>query len=71
MPGLRPPPADSTYSPTPRRTIDDAAYWLERAEELQAIGEGMTHPDTRAQMLKLAQTYKQMAERAYQLARNE
>jgi len=59
------------FSPTRRRSIDDVAYWLDRAEEVQITAEGMAHPETRGRMLALAHTYKVMAERAYVRAKNE
>jgi hypothetical protein len=58
------PPLAETFSPTRRQSIDDAAYWLDRAEEIQTIAESMSHPDTRVLMLDLADSYKRMAERA-------
>jgi hypothetical protein len=65
------PTSPFTFSPTRRGAIEDAAYWLDRAEEVQTIAEGMTHPETRSRMLGLAHTYKVMAERAYLRAKNE
>ena len=64
----KPTPAE-TYFPTRKRPIDDAAYWLDRAEEIRAIVEDMKDPDARLMVLDLAQTYKEMAERAYQRAK--
>jgi hypothetical protein len=58
------------FSPTHKRPIDDAAYWLDRAEELRIIADDMIDPDTRLMMLDLAQTDKEMADRAYQRAKN-
>jgi hypothetical protein len=60
-----------TFSPTRRRPNDNAAYWLDRAEEVQTIAVGMSQPETRGRMLALAHTYKVMAERAYVRAKNE
>lgn len=72
MPSLRQPSAPTfAFSPTRKRPIDDAAYWLDRAEEIQTAADGMIHPETRAQMLKLAESYKHLAERAYERAKNE
>jgi len=65
------PASPFTFSPTRRRPIDDAAYWLDRAEEVQTIADGMVHTEARARMLALAHTYKVMAERAYVRAKNE
>lgn len=74
MPSSRPQPSDPTsfhFSPTRKLPIDDAAYWLDRAEEIETAAEGMIHPETRAQMLRLAESYKRLAERAYERAKNE
>jgi len=59
------------FSAIHRRPIDDAAYWSDRAQEVQTIAQGMTHPGTRGRMLALAHTYKVMAERAFMRAKNE
>jgi len=60
-----------SFSPTRRGAIDDATYWLDRAEKVQTIAEGIVHCEARARMLALAHTYKVMAERAYVRAKNE
>jgi hypothetical protein len=65
------PASPFSFSPTRRGAIDDAGYWLDRAEEVRTIAEGMVHTETRARMLALAHTYKVMAERAYVRAKNE
>ena len=64
----KPSPAEP-ISPTRRQPIDDAAYWLGRAEEIMAIVEDMKDPDARLMMFELAQTYKEMADRAYRRAK--
>ena len=46
----------------PSSSIDNAAYWLTRAEEVQAVAEGMSHPQTRLKLLELAEAYKSLAE---------
>jgi len=53
----------------PRQPIDHAAYWLDRAEEIQTIAESMGNPHARLMMFELAETYKKMAERANKGAR--
>jgi hypothetical protein len=53
----------------PSSSIDNAAYWLTRAEEVQAVAEGMIDPQTRLKLLELAEAYKSLAEHAYQRAR--
>jgi len=70
MPSSSHPPT-LVFSPTRKQPIDDAAYWLDRAEEVQLIAEDMTHPESRAQMLRVAETYKRLAQRAYERAKNE
>jgi len=65
------PASPLTFSPIYRGAIDDAAYWLDRAEEVQTIAEGIVHTETRARMLALAHTYKVIAERAYVRSKNE
>ena len=60
-------PLTETFSPTGRHSIDDAAYWFDRAEEIQSIAEGMSHPKTRMLMLDLADSYKLMAKGALEL----
>jgi hypothetical protein len=46
-------------------SIDNAAYWLARAEEVQVIAEGMIHHETRLKLLELAEAYRGLAENAY------
>jgi len=59
------------FSPTRKLSIDDAAYWLDRAEEVQLFAEGMTNSEPRAQMMRVAETYRRLAELAYERAKNE
>jgi hypothetical protein len=67
MPTMRQPAAE-TFSPTRKQPIDDAAYWLDRAEEIQALAEDMKDPAARILLLDVAKTYKKMADRAYERA---
>jgi len=53
------------FSPTRKRPIGDAAYWLDRAEELKTIADGMSHVPARLMLLDLAQTYEEMADRVF------
>jgi hypothetical protein len=41
-----------------------ASRWKARAEECRAIADGLSHPQSRAQMLDLADTYAVMAKAA-------
>jgi hypothetical protein len=54
----------------PEQPIDQAAYWLGRAEEIQTLAESLGNPHARLMMLELAETYKKMAERANSRARD-
>ena len=51
------------------RVGTSVARWLDRAEEARVMAEGMSRPEARLQMLKIAETYKRMAEQAYRRAR--
>jgi hypothetical protein len=42
----------------------DATYWLDRAEELQGLAERMVSRESRQQMLRLAESYRRLAEHA-------
>jgi len=57
------------FSATRKRPIDDAAYWLDRAEELKTIADGMSHAPARLMLQDLAQTYEEMADRVYRHAK--
>jgi len=67
----QPPAPTIDFSPTRKLSIDDAAYWLDRAEEVQLFAEGMTNPEPRAQMMRAAETYRRLAELAYKRAKNQ
>jgi hypothetical protein len=54
----------------PLSSIDNAAYWLSRAEEVQAAAEGMFDPRTRLKLLELAEAYRGLAENAYQRSKH-
>jgi hypothetical protein len=46
------------------KTVFDAQYWLDRAEETRLLADEMTYPDLRREMLKVAAGYRRLAERA-------
>jgi hypothetical protein len=46
------------------KTVFDAQYWLDRAEETRLLADQMTYPDLRREMLKVAAGYRRLAERA-------
>jgi hypothetical protein len=46
------------------RSIDDPGYWHERAEEIRAVGKQMVDANSRASMLKIADSYDQLAKNA-------
>jgi hypothetical protein len=52
-----------------RLPIDNAAYCLNRAEEILTIAEGMTNRQARLELLGVAEGYKRLAEHAYQRAK--
>ena len=51
--------------------IDDAARLLDRYEEVRVIAEAMRHAEPRRQMFKIAETYKRLAQHAYERARRK
>ncbi len=46
------------------RTIDDPRHWHDRAAEMRALAEEMASIETRATMLKLADDYDKLGDRA-------
>ena len=42
----------------------NAAHWLDRAKEARVLAETFRRPGTRLQMLKLAESYRHMAQMA-------
>jgi hypothetical protein len=47
---------------------DHAKRYRDRATEMRALSEIMTHPRTKATMLRLAHEYDDMADRALEIA---
>ena len=50
------------------RTIDDPRHWHDRAAEMRALAEEMASIETRATMLKLADDYDKLGDRAEERA---
>jgi hypothetical protein len=45
--------------------VDDPQYWLDRAEEIRALAEGMTE-QKRGSLLEIVRDYEDLAQRALQ-----
>jgi ABC-type phosphate/phosphonate transport system ATPase subunit len=54
-----------------RKNVDYAKRYRDRATEMRALSEIMTHPKTKLTMLKLAHDYDNMADRALEHAAGE
>jgi hypothetical protein len=51
--------------------MPDAQYWRDRAEEVRARAEAIHDPVARRTLLKIAEDYKKLAERAARSAQEE
>jgi hypothetical protein len=48
----------------PNSFINDPTHWLQRAAETRALAQLMTDPQSKEAMLRIAQDYEHLAERA-------
>jgi hypothetical protein len=48
----------------PNSFINDPTHWLQRAAETRALAQSMTDPQSKEAMLRIAQDYEHLAERA-------
>ena len=48
----------------PAKSVTDVKHWYDRAAEMRALSEVMANDETRAIMLKLADDYDKLADRA-------
>jgi hypothetical protein len=55
----------------PSRTVNDPKHWYDRAAEMRALSETMRDPEVIAIMLRLADDYDKLAERAHIRAGDE
>jgi hypothetical protein len=46
--------------------LDDPQYWLDRAEEIRALAEGMTDEQKRGSLLEIVRDYQDLVQRALQ-----
>jgi hypothetical protein len=51
-----------------RQNLNDAAHWRDRAAETRVLSEVMINPETKSTMLKQANDYDTLADRALQRA---
>jgi hypothetical protein len=62
--------ATAQLAPMPPREINDSKHWRNRAAEMRVLSNTMTDPEVVAKMLKLANDYDQLADRAQGPARD-
>jgi hypothetical protein len=55
----------------PASSINDPKHWYDRAATMRALSEAMANAETRAIMLRLADDYDKLADRAAERGRGE
>jgi hypothetical protein len=55
----------------PTHEMHDPKHWYDRAEEMRALSEAVVNDDTKSRMLRLADDYDKLADRATTHAVNE
>jgi len=61
-------PARSGSNLMPEHPINDPKHWLNRAKEARALAEQIDDPEAKRTMLKIADDYERLAQRAQERA---
>ena len=56
-------------SPVTSHRVNDPGHWRARAEEMRTLADGMTDEDARTTMLRIADDYDRLAQRAERRSR--
>lgn len=47
-----------------RHSLNDPLYWHRRADETRAMADNLKHPEAKGAMMKIAESYEQLAQDA-------